>query len=584
MENGCSGRLLSPRNPTAIIFVRRTETLLANQHDIPAADDEHGLRVAIMAAPHDPSLQIRLGHLLFERGNLGGAACAYQEAAGLSPGDWKTFYNLGLALTQLARHADALAAQRRALALNPFSPEALAQAGLLLHKIGDNSAALEMLDKAVAAGAGRFEAHYYRGIVLAAEERIAEAAAAQASAISASPSRFEGHLAIGKLLVRLGREDEALAAYRRAIESNPAALAAHEEFNHLAWEMGKDVRQLGSHAFARARIGETPELLLAEAELLLRFRDAGEAAKAEALLACAGDGFRITSARGRALMQQDRLAEAVVQFGVAIAAEPNAVGHRQDLAMALLRDRNAAAAGQVLGEAFEMAPDNQLTLGLLTLAARALGDETWLGRIAVDDWIQEIVPPVPHGFPNMAAFNAVLGEELMSLHTRNAAPMEQSLNRGTQTPGSNLFAQKSRLLPLLEDSLRQAVAGYIAGLPRDASYPFLARKRDAFDFSGSWSCRLNSSGYHTNHIHPKGWISSAYYVDLPPDVAAGLENQGALKFGESPFGLGEDDRPSRVVTPAIGKLVLFPSYFWHGTVRFVANRPRLTVAFDIVPL
>ncbi|HUE65627.1 MAG TPA: putative 2OG-Fe(II) oxygenase, partial [Rhizomicrobium sp.] len=54
-------------------------------------------------------------------------------------------------------------------------------------------------------------------------------------------------------------------------------------------------------------------------------------------------------------------------------------------------------------------------------------------------------------------------------------------------------------------------------------------------------------------------------------------------FGESPFGLGKDDRPSRVVTPAVGKLVLFPSYFWHGTARFMANHPRLTVAFDVVP-
>ncbi len=139
------------------------------------------------------------------------------------------------------------------------------------------------------------------------------------------------------MLTRLGREDEALAAYRRAVESNPAALTAHEEFNNLAWEMGKDVRQLGSHAFARARIGEAPELLLAEAELLLRFRDAGEAAKAEALLAQAGDGLRIASARGRALMLQNRFAEAAVEFLVFIAAEPASIPHRQDLAMALLR-------------------------------------------------------------------------------------------------------------------------------------------------------------------------------------------------------------------------------------------------------
>ena len=265
--------------------------------------------------------------------------------------------------------------------------------------------------------------------------------------ISAAPSRFEGHLALGKLLVRLGREDEALAAYRRAIELNPAALAAHEEFNYLAWEMGQDVRQLGSHAFARTRAGETPELLLAEAELLLRFRNAVEAAKAEALLARAGDGAQIASARGRALMLQNRFAEAAARFDRAVAAEPNAVGHRQDLAMALLRGRDAAAARQVLGEAFEMAPEDQLTLGLLTVAARALGDGIWLGRLAVDDWVQEIVPPVPHGFADMAAFNAVLAEELMSLHTRKAAPMDQSLNRGTKTPAQPVLAEVPSAFP-----------------------------------------------------------------------------------------------------------------------------------------
>ncbi len=556
---------------------------MADRHDTSTADDEHRLRAAIRTAPHDPGLHARLGQLLFENGDFAGAAGAYQAAAEFNSSDWMTFYNLGVALARLARPADALAAQRRALALNPSAPEALAQAGLLLHKTGDNSAALDMLDQAVAAAPDGFEAHYYRGTVLAAEGRIADAATAQAGAVSAAPSRFEGHLALGKLLARLGREDEALAAYRRAVESNPAALAAHDEFNNLAWEMGQDVRQLGSHAFARAAVGDTPALLLAEAELRLRFRNADEAARAETLLAGAGDGAQIASARGRALMLQNRFVEAAAQFRTAIAAEPASVNHHQNLAMTLLRGRDAAAARQVLDQAFTMAAEDQLTLGLLSLAARACGDDTWLGRMAPDDWIQEIAPPVPPGFADMTAFNVALAEELMGFHTRKAAPMDQSLNRGTKTPGSNLFARKSRLLCLLEDSLRRAIADYIAGLPKNSGHPFLARASGGFEFSGSWSNCLASMGFHTNHIHPKGWISSAYYVDLPPDVAAGVQSQGALKFGQSPFGLGEDDRPSRMVTPAVGKLVLFPSYFWHGTVRFEADRPRLTVAFDVVP-
>jgi hypothetical protein len=30
-------------------------------------------------------------------------------------------------------------------------------------------------------------------------------------------------------------------------------------------------------------------------------------------------------------------------------------------------------------------------------------------------------------------------------------------------------------------------------------------------------------------------------------------------------------------------LVLFPSYFWHGTVPFASEQARLTVAFDVLP-
>jgi len=37
------------------------------------------------------------------------------------------------------------------------------------------------------------------------------------------------------------------------------------------------------------------------------------------------------------------------------------------------------------------------------------------------------------------------------------------------------------------------------------------------------------------------------------------------------------------VRPEVGLLVLFPSYFWHGTLPFHSEQLRLTVAFDVVP-
>ena len=41
--------------------------------------------------------------------------------------------------------------------------------------------------------------------------------------------------------------------------------------------------------------------------------------------------------------------------------------------------------------------------------------------------------------------------------------------------------------------------------------------------------------------------------------------------------------PDFHVKPEPGKLVLFPSYMWHGVEPFESDAARLTVAFDALP-
>ncbi|WP_414708827.1 putative 2OG-Fe(II) oxygenase, partial [Roseateles sp.] len=41
--------------------------------------------------------------------------------------------------------------------------------------------------------------------------------------------------------------------------------------------------------------------------------------------------------------------------------------------------------------------------------------------------------------------------------------------------------------------------------------------------------------------------------------------------------------PQRFEAPRPGRLLLFPSYLWHGTLPFEDDAFRLTVAFDVVP-
>ncbi|MBL0965493.1 MAG: hypothetical protein IBJ05_01405, partial [Blastomonas sp.] len=47
--------------------------------------------------------------------------------------------------------------------------------------------------------------------------------------------------------------------------------------------------------------------------------------------------------------------------------------------------------------------------------------------------------------------------------------------------------------------------------------------------------------------------------------------------------LGLGPRPAHLVAPAEGRLVIFPSYMWHGTLPFESVGHRMTVAFDAMP-
>ena len=162
------------------------------------------------------------------------------------------------------------------------------------------------------------------------------------------------------------------------------------------------------------------------------------------------------------------------------------------------------------------------------------------------------------------------------------APLDQTLRGGTQTLG-DIFEQGHPLVDALKQRISEAITRYIAGLPEDLNHPFLRRRSKAWRFAGSWSSRLGSGGFHTNHVHPQGWISSACYVVVPESVLCGRGQAGCLQFGEPDFDTGLNKAIWPTVLPRPGRLVLFPSMFWHGTVPFVDDADRLTIAFDVMP-
>ena len=172
---------------------------------------------------------------------------------------------------------------------------------------------------------------------------------------------------------------------------------------------------------------------------------------------------------------------------------------------------------------------------------------------------------------------------LRSLHERGGEMPEQSVRGGTQTDGM-LFRRTEPEIQQVREAVSDAVRQHIAGLAdMEPTHPTLRWRRDrAVRFAGSWSVRLGASGRHSNHVHPHGWLSSALYVSLPEKRTNQPDDAGWLTLGEPQRSLGIELTSLRKIEPRSGRLVLFPSTMWHGTLPF-AEGERMTIAFDIAP-
>lgn len=347
------------------------------------------------------------------------------------------------------------------------------------------------------------------------------------------PGFAEAHEMLAKLLPQMGDTKNALNSFAAALQVEPqnaallraALTAAHDLKDH---QQLTEWAQLGLKNF-----GDQPEYWLS---LAAAHQHAGEHQLACELL----EGRFDNIAAARLFLSHSLLC---------------------------LHDPKAAEAHALA--VTQLAPQDQSGWAHLSVIWRLLGDnrENWLADY------ERFVMTVDVDLPE------TLTATLTQMHSMQTHPAEQSLRGGTQTRG-NLFDRRLPEIVVLAQEIRHVIAAKIAHLPDDDAHPFLARKADAIDFSASWSVRLANEGFHINHIHPMGWLSSALYIDLPSKLDTG---EGSLTFGVPDAAYGLDLAPRRIEPPSVGKLVLFPSYFWHGTTAFSSNQHRLTVAFDAIP-
>jgi tetratricopeptide (TPR) repeat protein len=355
-----------------------------------------------------------------------------------------------------------------------------------------------------------------------------------------APGWLDGYEPLAQLLSTLGDKDRASEQLNRAIARFP-----REEGLWLTL-FGLDVRRedfatLGDRVAQAAAAGVSPETLAFHRAIV-----AGE-------------------------LEGESFPPAMFEHAPAAAAPRLAVWRVRHL----LRVGEIAAAVVTLEEA--LAPDSAGLWPYAATAWRLSGDERsqWLE----DDPRLIRVSDLSDRLPRINE----LAEGLRQLHIAKGEYLDQSVRGGTQTDGP-LLSRIDPLIRALRSAIVSAVEEYVAALPPpDPKHPLLRRRRDReVRFSGSWSVRLRSSGKHSNHVHPQGWISSALYIALPERRPGDPDDAGWLTLGEPPENLGVDLGAWKKVEPKPAHLALFPSWMWHGTRPF-AEGERLTVAFDVRP-
>jgi tetratricopeptide (TPR) repeat protein len=536
-------------------------------------------KLAVDASPERADLWGALGRMLYENGQAAKGAELLERAVSLDGSNSELWHNLALAAGDAGDLPRATEAMRKATELRPEWAMAWGGLGFFQEQAGDLDAAEASLRRALDLDPSLASARHALTVTLRRLDRSNDALA-----VSAGAAAGETRLVRAHLLADSG-SPEAAEAYKAVLSERPDLLDGHETYARLMPQIGRTAEALDTYRTALAR-HPTVELYHSALASAQAIGDAEEvkrwATEAEREFGPAPDYdlYRALAARMRgdaevALRLMEPLAAAGYVPAISQCAETALILHDFDAA-----ERHALAATKAN-------PVDQSAWAVLTVAWRVKDDprERWLA-----DYERLVMPiEIEPRSGDRDEFMAAVAGELHALHNMSHHPADQSLREGTQTRG-NLFDRRSPMIQALAAQIRRGVEDRISRLPSDPTHPFLSRNTSHARFIGSWSVRLRSGGYHVSHIHQEGWLSSALYVQLPDSVvlagrsaAAAEPSDGALTFGVPSAQFGLDLPPRRIERPEVGRLVVFPSYFWHGTIPFSSDSRRLTVAFDMVP-
>jgi tetratricopeptide (TPR) repeat protein len=550
-------------------------------------------------------------------GDLAHAESLLRRALDIDPLWTPTLTTLAELLLIAGRSAEAVPLLQRAIQGSPRYPRAAlllvrhhldaGQPALALDiatpwcnsgKIDDDLAALHVAAYAALGRQSEAVAHYRRLVALAPDNPVATHTLAVALNSFHQPEEAECvvrqtlgrtrptaalHLTHARSLITLERFDQAELALRECVRLEQRLADAHNSLAQLIWMRTGDISEATRALDQALEKHEHDDALWATKAALLQ--GAGDARSAYACLVKRAARPRAPPAllirAGLAALEFEP-ATALILAEQVMRVQPNNPTARKLLCAAYLGVGDGAKAMAECATLLAATPDDQYLIAMQATALRILNDPRYEALCDYDMMVMSVTLETPPGWPDLTSFLTDLGSRLNALHSPHGHRLlYQSLRQGTETT-QDLSRSQDPVIQALFHAFAAPIARYreIIGQGED---DLRRRNRGPSRFNGGWSVRLHRAGYHTSHVHPRGWISSACYIELPDSMRARRTSEGILSFGAPGMVTTPSLEAELSVRPEVGLLVLFPSYFWHGTLPFHSEQPRLTVAFDVVP-
>ena len=448
-------------------------------------------------------------------------------------------------------------------------------------KVGDNTRAIILLQELLMEQPQHVFAMYNLAAALGDEGNFEASLEFASKAIDMGlDSKPEPWLVLARAASQLAFFERAEKAYLKVLSLDPLNTDAHKELAQQIWMLSKDFSQ--SVAKLEHSIKQYPK----EVSLVLLLADiCGQMGRLEEQYRRIKHCYDFISTEilvkfylSKAALLTSRFEEALLHSNGCIKKVPNDLQCLIHYINCLLALGHVEVAMQVADHATHRYPDNQHLIALRATCWRITGNSSYQKYYDYKNLVHQFPLGVPRGWSSLENYIDDLECELVKKHNYKTHPFHLSVRHGSQVPSIHL--SNSRILKAYKEAVVEPMNKFISKLKSTDGY-LKSKSTGTATLHSAWSVKLYNSGFHVNHVHQEGWLSSACHIKLPSSIK-NKNHSGWLQLGQPGPVCKPSLEPEHFVEPKRGHIVIFPSYMWHGTVPFTGDDERITVAADFV--